>query len=208
MSTTTPHPAPDPPIPSSPEGALLRLHIAEYRALTTRLTRWITLQYLVYSVGAAIIAFLVQARGKHIEMPVLFWGGLLALLLASWAYCYATWEILNTAYYLEGNLRKKIATLVGSRSFWGWEPYLSQIKKRGFNRFEWQLSLMVLLVSVLIALPWLAIKYQIIHLTWAQGLLAAANIYVAAMVGLRAKEIWTLQLKLLRVGEENQGALT
>jgi hypothetical protein len=111
------------------------------------------------------------------------------------------WEIHNTAVYLEGALKPKINSLVTGSSFWGWEPYLANLRSKGFNRFEWKLGLLVFLIVVIPTLVWLVWKVTPHFRDWRSyaGWLAA-NLYVTVMIALRVRESSKLQGKLGQIG--------
>jgi len=185
--------------------ASLDIYLAEYGALTNRITYWIYLQYLSYSVLAVLLTVIVQAWGSPaISNSTRVWGGLLLLQLLLWAWVYATWEILNTAVYLEGGLRLKIRDLVTDKSFWGWEPYLADQRRRGYNRYEWRFALLGLLLFVLPTIAWLIWKVTPNFCdVRSYGGWAGANAYIAVMIALRVHDTSKLQSQLQQIWKSN-----
>jgi hypothetical protein len=188
--------------------SLLEVYLAEYQALTGRITYWIYLQYLSYSVVAVLIAVIVQAwSGNWISDSTRVWGGLLLLLFIVWSWVYATWEILNTTVYLEGSLRPKVEKLpIVTRPFWGWEPYLADQRRKGYNRYEWRFALLGFLffiVPTIMLLVW-KVTPRFCNVR-SYGGWAGANLYVIVMISLRSREVSSLQGKLQQILESKGG---
>ena len=121
---------------------LCNVHIAEYNALTMRLTYWIYLQYALL-VAAAADLLLVGALSKIYQG----WLILFTLLILAWAILYTQDEILSTAAYIEGTLKPAIMGLPGfanehANSLWSWEKFLLEWRGDEFGRFEQQFGLL------------------------------------------------------------------
>jgi len=118
------------------------VHIAEYNALTMRLTYWIYLQYALL-VAAAADLLLVGALSKIYQG----WLILFTLLILGWAILYTQDEILSTAAYIEGVLKPAIKNLPGfsnahANSLWSWEKFLLDWRGDEFGKFEQQFGLL------------------------------------------------------------------
>jgi hypothetical protein len=205
ISATSPTNKVSPPPPSKIDGAPLNVHLAEYTALTTRMTYWISLQYLTYSVGAVVLSLLVQAWATAKLNPMtLAWIGFFLVLLLIWAWIYIVWEILNTAVYLEGELRVKVEGLIGEKAFWGWEPYLAGQRNKGYNKYEWTFALLVLLVLGVGTFGWTMSAVMKNFAAWRSYWgWAAVSTYALIMIGARVREVLRLQVKLRDIGNSN-----
>jgi len=187
-------------------GALLGVHLAEYSALTNRVTYFISLQYLTYSVAAVVLALVAQVwASPNVSRAVVAWGGVFLFLLLVWAWTYTVWEILNTAAYLEGDLRHRVERLVGDGAFWGWESYLAAQRKKGYDRFEWTLGLLILLIGGVVLFGRSISTVRDIFSGWrsnAGWILASA--YVLVMITGRMRGVFRLQVQLKELGKRNQ----
>jgi hypothetical protein len=180
---------------------LLDIHLAEYSGLVNRVTYWISIQYVSYSVAAVLLTLIVSAwGGSKIRNVTIVWGGLLMFQLLAWAWVYSASEIHNTAVYLEGRLRPRISELVNGSSFWGWEPYLAGLRTKGFNRYEWTLGILVLFLGAIPTSIWLVCKETPNLRDWRSyaGWLVA-NLYVTSMIVLRVRELSKLQDELIKI---------
>src|ERR1035441_511971 len=94
---------------SDDESAKLQLdvHLAEYAALSNRLTYWITLQYATYAIAAAALGFIASAW-RHIGAFLLAWASILILLLILWALAQTNFEIHTYVVYIEKDLRQMV----------------------------------------------------------------------------------------------------
>jgi len=138
------------PVPTSqivpPDVARARLdvHLAEYEALTMRVTYWITLQYATYAIAAGYLGFVVQAW-RVVPSVTLAWASMFVLQLLAWAFLHTTYEIFTNVDYVEKHLKVKIKPLVESGaaySFWEYEPLLAVRRSKGFLRFEGRFGLL------------------------------------------------------------------
>ena len=124
-------------------------------------------------------------------------------MLVVWAWIYATWEILNTAVYIETELVPRIRLLVAEDTkFWEWEPYLAKQRSAGYNRYEWRFALYGVLILVLPAIGILISKIRLdfrSYWAWIPVLL-----YVVIMVAFRCLEVYRLQVQLREVGNRRK----
>ena len=114
----------------------LEAHVAEYAALTSRLTNWITLQYLTYGFAATALAVFLKPKLELIES----WAFLLVLLLLAWAILQTVDEIVSTAIYIEQELGVEIEKLfpkVSPGKLWAWELFLRKRRGPGKGFKQW-----------------------------------------------------------------------
>jgi hypothetical protein len=177
--------------------ATLEVHLAEYQAVTTRTSYWITLQYVIYSIAAAYVGWAAGVWGK-LDKIAFVWGTAIVLLLLAWAWFQAAWEVLNNAVYMEERLRIKVKRVLGeSVSFWGYEPYLTTVRSSGYARFEAKYALSGLFIFTIAALLWLLVSGS--HerqWTRGDGFWVLVNLYLAGVVCFKAKEVGSLQQRL------------
>lgn len=121
---------------------LTNAHIAEYTALTTRLTYWIYLQWALFAAAGADLILIAT-----LSTPYQAWLLLFILLLIAWGVLYTQDEILSTAVYIEGRLKPAIWTLPGffgehANALWRWEEFLIEWRGSGVGKFEQHLGLL------------------------------------------------------------------
>lgn len=122
-----------------PEGDLGKLadaHIAEYNAITNRLTYWIYLQWALYAAAGTDLILIGE-----LTTPYQAWLLFFVLLLIAWGVLYTQDEILSSAAYIEGRLKPAIWTLPGFASqpadtLWRWEEFLIEWRGTGLGKFE------------------------------------------------------------------------
>ena len=121
-----------PPRASDPESnhssaidhSLLQISLAEYTALTNRITSWITLQFFVWPILLAYFAIAAQVWNAHLlPAAVLNWGGVLVAEVTVIHWYHAAAEMYGNANYLETVLRPCVQRLVPRQEFWGWERF-------------------------------------------------------------------------------------
>jgi hypothetical protein len=102
--------------------AIMQLHLAEYQALTTRITYWITLQYSTPAITGGALLLLAGTRGLF---PPVFsiWAATIIIEVGIGAYFYTIYEMMNNAKYIECELKPKILTSTSRDSFWSYERY-------------------------------------------------------------------------------------
>jgi len=128
-------------------------YIAEYQALTTRITYWINLQYTV-ALSAATLLVLLAATSSQLPREVLLWGaaGIVDAFLAG--YYYTIFEMMNNAQYIECVLAPEIRKMLPRVVFWQYERY------RTCNKFYSPTGLFIPMLgsiaapAVVIALRW------------------------------------------------------
>jgi hypothetical protein len=187
--------------PGSHEGGVLSAHIAEYTALTTRLSYWLTLQYVIYSVAGIFLAFVAEAlAGKGVDHVTIAWAGCLGLQTLVWAWLQTGSEVLQTAIYLEG-LRLKVSELLHS-DVWGFEKYLADVRSKGYVRFEWRFGLAPLFVAGFLCVG--LITYRTAQREqWRGSEVAwlAINVYLLLILVGRSLKYMQLQRELCRAAQ-------
>ena len=110
---------------ASPEGvpALLQVHLAEYQALTTRNTYWMTLQYALFPILLLFLAIVAQMWGTF-DHKLLVWVSVCAIDAIFFSHYQAGWESYNNVLYLETRLRPEILELLGNGELLGYEDFL------------------------------------------------------------------------------------
>jgi hypothetical protein len=142
MTTDESANGPDVPRPVDVGAALVSVHLSEYQALTNRITYWISIQYITYSVLGVVLALILQAwQAQGSNHATVLWGGLFVIQLAAWAWTFAVWD---TAVYLEEYLRPKIACLILDPPFWCFEPYLAKQRQGRSNKIEWKFAVITM----------------------------------------------------------------
>jgi len=128
-----------------PDWDPVQAYVAEYSALTNRMTYWITLQYGIYAIAAGALGLFVK------DFPELRtagpWALLLVLLLIAWAILQTVDEIVGTALYIERDLRPAVVALLPTTArlekLWGWELFLLDKRGTGIIHFERTVGLAV-----------------------------------------------------------------
>lgn len=143
-----------------PTESLLQMHCAEYEALMTRNTYWITIQFSVAPAIAIYFTLLATVWNgiRFIEPTVnviqfqnsLLWIGLLgaeAFVLAGYA-CLG--EIYENVRYIETDLRREVEALVNQRPVWMYESYLMKRRGLGASAAEFAAT-----VAAFLAIGWI-----------------------------------------------------
>lgn len=149
------------------KGRLIQLHIAEYSALTNRITYWVYLQYAIYSIAAVLFGCAATVWASTTSRIDLEWMILFGLLFIGWALFHCTYEMFTTVEYIEMKLIPWIRSrsLVSTNDFWGFEAHVNAFRSHGSKRLEWQFGLLVacafgggailfLLIRSLLSAPW------------------------------------------------------
>ena len=114
---------------------LVQVHLAEYQALTTRNTYSILIQSSFWGMIVFYVTLIVAAWPKDKTYhPLFVWGSGIFLQFFALAFGSFSQEQYNNVRYLEQKLRPRLAALLSSDSFWGYEQYLSA--QRG-DRTQW-----------------------------------------------------------------------
>jgi hypothetical protein len=103
--------------------ASLQVYLAEYQALTTRNTYWMTLQYALFPILLLFLAIVAQ-MWETFDHKLLVWLSVCAIDAIFFSHYQAGWESYNNILYLETTLRKKILELLGNRELLGYEAFL------------------------------------------------------------------------------------
>lgn len=145
--------------PCAPQGAgatdvLVQLRIAEYQALTTRITYWITIQYSIGgAIAVAVVDFLKPLPSGIRESALHVWSVVLVIEALVGAFNYTLYEIMSDSEYLENELARKIRTgLPGERDFWEYERF-----RRHKNVYAPEG--MYLLMGLCVSAPYIALLY-------------------------------------------------
>lgn len=148
-------------IPDGDRGLLL-VHLAEYNALTTRVTYWLTLQFAVWPIMMGLGALLALLWGKLPNTVVLWGGALLAQMFGVMWYA-VTIELYRAVRYIEQDLRPLVEAAIGNRSrFWNYER--RNHEDRGeFLPFIWEWPVAL---GGLIIVGWISIRRP---LPWGMG---------------------------------------
>jgi hypothetical protein len=109
--------------------AVLQLHMAEYGALTMRITYWITLQFSIAPVATAALILLATAyplfATAYPRLPLVLMGWAAVVIVEAFlcVYYYTLFEIMNNSQYIECELAPRVRLLVPSATFWQYENY-------------------------------------------------------------------------------------
>jgi hypothetical protein len=118
-----------PTSPSVPDSSsalgLLQLHIAEYNALTTRNTYYITIAASFFPVLLLVLTILV-AIWNSLNHALLIWASGTVVQLFVLAWIENAWQQYKNLKYIEGELRLLVSAVVeGSSVFWNYERWLA-----------------------------------------------------------------------------------
>jgi hypothetical protein len=154
--------------------AAVQLHIAEYQALTTRITYWIPIQY---SLGGAIIFTLfnfAQSGANHAPSGIFIWATVIAIEFYAAAYCFVLFEIMTDSDYIENKLSERVKkNLPGVKEFWGNQRF------RKVNRIYSPIGLYIPLILGCIIPPYVALFFRPVHREIVDGVCAAFSMVIA-----------------------------
>src|SRR5689334_10829650 len=106
--------------------SLIQLHIAEYNALTSRITNWLTLLngvWVLMATVVVIIPYIWSLLPEEGHNSVLYLAlAAVQIMLCVWAHM--MFDQYSTIRYIEVQLRPKVALLVGHEQFWLYEAYM------------------------------------------------------------------------------------
>jgi hypothetical protein len=190
-----------------PSRELLQLCIAEYQMLTTRNTSWITLQYAVYTLMAVYLGLVVQAWSAQSSLShvTLIWLSAIILQILIWASLETGCEQYSNIIYMERDLRIRIEHLVGHRTFWGYEQYMSSSRTRGQDRWEWKWGIAILVGFYLACIFCAAIFYGSGYPWWPrQCIWALLNVLSAIVVTRKAIRMRALMVEMARISAANR----
>lgn len=135
---------------------LVNLHIAEYQALTTRCTYWITLQYALWPILLGMLALLANVR-PFVGTQIVEWGAVVITQIVIVSFYAAMAETYNNVKYMEYELRPLVQNAVNTSQFWLYESWLA--KRRPLNPAWWEwtpasLCIVALSFTACIRWPW------------------------------------------------------
>jgi hypothetical protein len=131
---------------------ILQVHLAEYQALTTRITYWLTLQYAIYSAGFVYLAIAVQGLGSgRVNPRTLAWITMLLFQFLGLAWAECGHEMLFNGLYMETELRQRVGKLVSTGDFWLYEPFLARHRGEKRQRLRESLGLATFAIVTLCA---------------------------------------------------------
>jgi hypothetical protein len=107
---------------------LVDLHIAEYQALTTRCSYWITMQYAALTVILVFLSVAATLWSSPIDRRLFFWGGSLFLQVIGYFWMQTQGEQYTAIVYIERVLRPAVRDVVQGSQFWCYEPFLASIR--------------------------------------------------------------------------------
>jgi len=150
------------------QNRLAEFHIAEYSALTSRITYYVTLQYATWAIAAALLGYLAPAWSTTSNHRNLEWVGLLGVLAVSWAVLHINYEMLVIVRYLKEVLLPRMGTdysvtLDEALGFEGWIRKLGRVED--FHRTQAPNILFGIGFVVLLVL----LSRDIIHTHWAES---------------------------------------
>ncbi|MFL6237301.1 MAG: hypothetical protein ACJ76N_29515 [Thermoanaerobaculia bacterium] len=156
--------------------ALLQVHLAEYQAITTRNTYWLTLQYALFPILGAAVAVLAQMWNQFGNDPsfgslphrIIIWLVIAFANVIMIAHTEVGWESYDNVVYLERKLRPKIISLTegadedSEEAPLGYETYKGNLRGKG-PKF-WEVPAPIVSVGLLIAV--LFLFCAVYHWTW------------------------------------------
>jgi hypothetical protein len=176
-------------------------HVAEYEALMTRNTYWVTIQFstapaiaIYFTLLAAILSALgiVQPAGAAALQKSILWVAVLGAELFVIAGYMCLYEIYNNVRYVESHLRPEMDKLLPNQNYWKYEDYIA--KHRGFGALlnEWWA-----IVAVFGALVFVAVHARS---SWnsSDSWWFAASLAVSTAMVARALEVSKMRLRGFR----------
>lgn len=174
-----PHAEKSDPSNKQDRDALLHVHLAEYQAITTRNTYWLTLQYALFPILGTGIAVLAQMWNQFDKDPalstqahqVIIWLAIAIINVIIIAHTEVGWESYDNVVYLERHLRPQILFLLDGvdekkkRAAFGYETYKRKLRGKGPKWWELPgpfVSLGLLLVGIFIFdfhFPWTKLEW-------------------------------------------------
>lgn len=132
----------------------LPVHLAEYNALTTRGTTYITLGVAVCSIIPLYLAFVAAmwsyATSKPYGMSVLVWVSLLVIQVVFLFALQLQYEQYQIIFYIETVLRRRVHRLVHSGNFWEYEGFLREQRIPQHAATWWERSASVGMFAILL----------------------------------------------------------
>ena len=164
---------------------LIQLHVAEYQALTTRATHFITLMSSIWALVLVFVALAAHVR-RSFPLPILLWGSGVVLQTMMIFWMQFLTEQYQIVRYVEAQLRPLIQSVVGDALFWQYEPWLSKGRTKAPILWEYSVALGVTLAMtyvIITSLPFSAWDYG--GLTVNLGLLCAVVFKTSAAIKTR-----------------------
>ncbi len=186
----------------------LETHLAEYSALSNRLTYWITLQYATYAIAAGALGFVASGWGR-IDDRMLAWACGLIIILILWALAQTNFEIFTYVVYIEKQLRPRVEQLLGSDLFWGFEAYVDSLRQTPMAKFEQQWGVFIASVVGLGTSGWAIYHTSAgkVGMYWKSTLLCSAlTVYIGLMAALKLRAALTLQEKVRESQKSRESA--
>jgi hypothetical protein len=157
----------------------VQLHIAEYQALTTRATYFITLMGSVWPVLLIFFGLILQGQLWNILPPaLLIWGSGVIIQISLFVWAQLLFEQYMIVRYTESELRRRVAAILGNSAFWEYEQFLT--RQRGKVSTWWEFSICG---GIMVAIGWTAtFRWRVLGSKWdligivANGLLAVIHI--------------------------------
>jgi len=164
-----------------------KLRIAQYNALTNRITYYVTLQYATWGAAAVLFGYLAPLWSTVTRHQNFEWMALVCLLAVSWAVLHINYEMFVIVRYLKEELLKSLATDFEGwiRTFGRWEDV---------HRNQAPNIIFAIGFAVLVALLFKDIR----HGGWAYSdtwwLIVSGSLTV--IVGVKIWRIWVLNKQL------------
>ena len=102
----------------------LHVHLAEYQALTTRNTYWLTIQVALWPLLGVILGLIFQSR-SILTTTQQVWVAVCAINVVVFGFYLALNESYLASLYIEHVRRRLIEPLVANANCWGWEAFLA-----------------------------------------------------------------------------------
>jgi hypothetical protein len=140
----------EPRVPPDTVALLIQLHVAEYQALTTRATSFITLMAGIWTLVLLYVAFAAQVP-MSFPRPLFWWGSgvILQTMIIFWAqFLVEQYQIVR---YLEAQLHPLVQSAVGDAMFWQYEPSLAKGRTKAPILWEYAAAFGVAVAMILVS---------------------------------------------------------
>jgi hypothetical protein len=167
---------------------LLDIHLNEYQALMTRSTYYVVMSTAIWPLIFLYLGLLATAwqhlPAKEYGFPLIVWAGGFGVQLALWFWTFLVCEQYKTVLYIERNLRPLVQALVGTPTFWQYEPFLKQQRRTPLSRWlELQTEFWVVISIITAVLVRILMSH---HFTLWDWIGLAVNVVVLAILILLA----------------------
>jgi hypothetical protein len=130
----------------------LQIHLAEYQALTSRCSYWVTMQVALLPLFLIVIGIVAQMWGISQNRRLLLWCAMIIMQLLVITYLHIALEIYRAVCYIECELQPLVRAMMPSRThFWRYEAFLAKRRRGGPIWEEYILSLCSIAAIALIA---------------------------------------------------------